>query len=371
MNNDEICGIIRDNPGLTNEQLGSMAGVSERTIRRRKSEMRSLPEPFFTDVPREIITSRGRSIRTEDGWEKITYRPQDLAKLEAAKYEDVEAAIAAWTPQAPPKTAPNLRTEVLCMADFQVGKTASGGGTQQLVDRVLASTQHFVDRIEQTKPALVILAELGDVLENFDNVGSQRATNDLDLTQQIRTARRLVTEVILRVAPYAPRVVVPSVPSNHAAVRLAGSKDFASNPNNDWGVELSYQLEEKFADREGLEHVMFRRTEGYDEALTVGLPDGTVVGFVHGHQASADKIGDWWKGQSHGRRVGLHLADILFHGHYHNFSVRQTGDERWIIGTSSSDGGSDWFANKTGDTAKVGMTMLAIENRMWRDIEIV
>ena len=75
----EVCAVIQDNHTLTNTQLGYLAKTSERSIRRHKkpnltpNPLPSTPEQFFTDVPTEIVTSRGRSIMTSDGWEKITY----------------------------------------------------------------------------------------------------------------------------------------------------------------------------------------------------------------------------------------------------------------------------------------------------------
>lgn len=369
-----VCSLIKEFPDETHVELARRAGTSEASVRRHRTPMHdplAAKDDFFTAVPEAIITSRGRSIRTADGsWEKITYRPQDLARHEAATYDDLEHAIAAYQPQRPTSTTHlSPHTEVLCLADFQIGKVASGGGTAELVARVLGAVDAFV--AQSTRPAEVVLFELGDVLENFDNVGSQRATNDLDLTLQLRTARRLLLEVLLRVAHLAPKVTLVSVPSNHCQVRAFG-KDLASTPNNDWGIELSHQLEDVMAGRPEFGHIRFVRTEGHDEAVTYTCGDGTVVGAVHGHQAGKQtSMGDWWRGQSHGRRTNLHNADILLFGHFHNLSVGQSGDARWLIGTSAADGGSDWFTNKTGESAKAGLTTFTVRNGMWSNLRIL
>lgn len=370
----EICSVLESHPTATNAEVKALGGGiwGERTIRRHRNTPRlDDVDPFFS-VPTAIVTSRGKSTRLPDGsWEKITYRPQDEALLNALQYDDIERALADYTPPTPLPTR-NPVAEVLCIADLQVGKVSSGGGSMELVERVLRSVAAFEKRVQDTRPGEILLLELGDLVENFSNLSTQRATNDLDMTLQIRVARRLLTEIVKRVAHLAPKVVLVSVPSNHGAVRIEGTKDFASNPNNDWGIEINHQLEEVFSNREGFEHVQFLRTEGHQESLTYTCLDGTVIGVVHGHQASnPTKIGDWWKGQSHGRRHGLHLADILFHGHYHHLSVTQTGDERWIIGTPSSDGGSDWFVNKTGEVSTSGMLMLGVSDRNWTNPKIV
>lgn len=375
--NCHVCSVIRDNSDLSNVAVAQLAHTTESSVRRHKIPMHDpllAKDSFFTEIPEAIITSRGTSRRLSDGsWEKITYRPQDLALYEAAKYDDLEQAIAKFPP------APNMEpegfgrgaTEVLCLSDFQLGKTEANGGTKETVARVLRAVDRFVAKCQVSKPAEIFLFELGDVLENFDNTGTQRGTNDLDLTMQIRTARRLLLEVLYRVRDLAPRIVFVSIPSNHCSVRISGTKDLASTSNNDWGIEISHQLADCTSGREGWGHIEFVRTEGHDEALTVTTQDGTVIGAVHGHQANNhNKVGDWWRGQSHGRRNNLHNADLLLHGHYHNLSVSQSGDARWIIGTPSSDGGSSWFTNKTGESSVAGMAAFTVVNGMWHDLRI-
>lgn len=359
--------------------IAALAQTSESSVRRHKtpiSDLLAAKDGFFTDIPEAIITSRGSSRRLSDGsWEKITYRPQDLARYEAAKYDDLERAIAEFRPPQSafhkPKAGGYGPSESLCLSDFQLGKTEANGGTQATIARVLGGIERFSQQCWRTSPQELILFELGDVLEGFDNLATQRGTNDLDLTMQIRTARRLLLEILYRVRDLAPKITFVSVPSNHCGVRISGTKDFASTPNNDWGIEVSHQLEEVLADREEWSHVSFKRTEGFNTALTVTTLDGTVIGAFHGDDANnQNKVGDWWKGQSHGRRNNLHNADILLHGHFHNLSVAQSGDARWIIGTSSSDGGSSWFTNKTGESSLAGLTAFSVSDKMWSNLRI-
>lgn len=367
-----VCATIQENPDTPNTVVAALAGTTESSIRRHKTPLHdplANKDDFFTEIPEAIITSRGKSIRTPEGWEKITYRPQDLAMLEAAKYDDLEKAISTYEPGPTPEREVG-GTEILCLSDFQLGKVASGGGTQDTVNRVLRSIDTF-DKSLKTLPAELVLFELGDVLENFDNIGSQRATNDLDLTSQIRMARRLLLEILFRVSRLSSKITLVSVPSNHCQVRMPGGKDLASTPNNDWGIELSHQLEDVMQGRPEFRHIEFLRTEGHAEAITYETMDGTVIGGVHGHQAgNQNKVGDWWKGQSHGRRNNLHNADLLLYGHFHNLSVSQSGDARWAIGTTSSDGGSDWFTNKTGESSIAGLTAFSVADGMWSNLRI-
>ena len=366
-----ICAAIDYN--LSNVENGRRLDVSEMTIRRHKAH-KSLDDvdSFFTDIPNAIITSRGRSILTADGWEKITYSPAKAALLETLKYDDIERAIENYTfTPAPPSH--RYGSFVLCLADYQVGKAGeAGGGTPELIARVLASLSKAVERVKEEKPCEIILLDLGDGIEGFSNTGSQAQTNDIDLTTQIRTFRRLMIEAIKMFAPLAPNVTYASVPSNHCQLRAPGGKDLASTPDNDFGLEVSYQLEDVLEGRENYSHVRFVRPTGQSEALTLQTVDGTFIGAVHGHQAkSPDKMGEWWKGQSHGRRDDLHKADILLYGHYHSMRVQQSGDSRWLLGAPTSDNGSQWFTNKTGEQSKSGMLAFTTNSGQWKDLEIL
>lgn len=351
---------------VSNVENARRFNVDESTIRRWKKKLSQVNavDGYF-GVPEAIITSRGKSIKTPDGsWEKITYRPQDMAVYEAFTFDDVEKAIAGFVAPTAPTPIRGKHTAVLCLSDFQLGKVDENGGTPETLDRILRSVEAFCTSLHFNQPAHILMAELGDLIEGFDNTGTQRATNDQDLTTQIRTSRRLLIEIIMRVSKASPGTGITflTIPSNHCQVRVPG-KDLASTPNNDWGVELNHQLEDVLHDRPEFAHVKFLRpANNHAEAVVFTTPCGVVVGAVHGHQSkSPDKVGTWWTGQSHGRRNGLHTADILLHGHYHSLRVSQSGDSRWVIGTPSADNGSAWFTNKTGETSVAGILAFDVQ----------
>lgn len=358
------------NPSLSNVRLAAKIGTSEASIRRHRAAVDlNDVDPFF-DVPEAIITSRGTSRRLADGsWEKITYRPQDKAIYEALSYDDIERAIENYTPQVP-ELDYGPETAVLCVADLQVGKSDLLGGTPELIERVNRSFDAFEAYVLAYPVEHIVIGDLGDVIENFTNTNQQRETNDIDLTTQVRTARRLLLEAIKRFAPLAPTLTYVAVPSNHCQVRTGlGNKSAASTVQNDWGLEIAQQIGDvlRESDNPVFDGVTIAGPNQLEEALTVNA-SGTTLGFVHGHQSK--DMGKWWQGQSHGRRSNLHNADILLHGHWHHFSVNQSGDERWLIGAPTSDSGSAWFTQQTGETSTPGMLMFRTSNGMWRDIKI-
>ena len=231
----------------------------------------------------------------------------------------------------------------------------SGGGTEdtvRLVRRAISDIACDIDHVGRYER--IILADVGDSTEGFWNVASQAQTNDLSLTDQIRTVQRLYAEALKTLAPLCSSLYYVAVPSNHCAVRVGPGKNSRANaPDDDFGIMISKNIEDVIEDRPGFEHVKFFRPEKWEEAVTVAAADGTRIGFTHGHLAgSQSKVPGWFRDLAFGRRSGLYDARILVHGHWHNFSVSQAGDARWIISCPSADRGSDWWTNVSGDSTR-------------------
>lgn len=231
----------------------------------------------------------------------------------------------------------------------------SGGGTEDTVRLVRRALHDIANNLAGPKRwKRIIVADVGDSTEGFWNVASQAQTNDLSLTDQIRTVQRLYAEAVKLLAPLCDSLVYVAVPSNHCAVRTGPGKNSRANaPDDDFGIMISKNIEDIVADREGFEHVTFSRPEKWEEAVTVQASDGTHIGFTHGHLAgSQSKVPGWFRDLAFGRRSGLYDARILVHGHWHNFAVQQAGDARWIISCPSADRGSDWWTNISGDSTR-------------------
>ena len=347
----------------TNIDLAEEFNTSEATVRRRRRALKlkgrdELDRDAFFDLPVGAITKRGKTVRLADGsYEKIEYRPGTLEMEEAKRlsYGDLETV---FREPLLPKPAPSIReddTLIVCLADFQVGKTQSGGGTEDTVRLVRRAIKDIADDILFRDPyKRIILADVGDSTEGFWNVASQAQTNDLSLTDQIRTVQRLYAEALKTFAPLCSSLYYVAVPSNHCAVRTGPGKNSRANaPDDDFGIMISKNIEDIVEDREGFDHVKFFRPEKWEEAVTVDAADGTRIGFTHGHLAgSQSKVPNWFRDLAFGRRSGLYDARILVHGHWHNFGVRQVGDSRWIISCPSADRGSDWWTNVSGDSTK-------------------
>ena len=350
----------------TNQEIADEFSTSEASVRRHRAKLKRRGAPdeghdaFFSDVPVDAIVQRGKTIRLPDGsYEKITWKPGAIEMAEAKRlsYDDL---LPVFQEPILPKPAPapagkGDTTLVVCLADLQIGKQASGGDTSDTVRLVLRALADIATDIRfQMSYRRIILADVGDSTEGFWNVASQAQTNDLSLTDQIRTVQRLHAEAVRLLAPLCDTLYYVAVPSNHCAVRTGMGKSSRANaPDDDFGIMISHNVEDVISGRPGFEHVSFHRPEKWEEAVTVDAADGTRVGFTHGHLAGTQaKVPGWFRDLAFGRRSGLYDARILVHGHWHNFSVSQVGDSRWVISCPSADRGSDWWTNISGDSTK-------------------
>ena len=355
-----------------NSGTGDTMAEALEDLRQGKSDL-SEHNLSYTVVERELADGSVKHqytvyARTGKGADKPTLPdPEEMFDtLRSWKYEPQDLN---------PQSAP---VYVVCPADLQVGKVSDKGGTEQLVARVKASFDRAADKARGNGGYhAIVVADLGDIIENFYNTSSQAQTNDVDLTTQVRIARQLMMYGISVLAPWCRQMYVVSVPSNHGSVRIGKQQD-AAHPSNDWGVEVNHQLQDTFAMSEDYSHVEFVRPSGLDDAVGLNISvkldnytDTTRFGFVHGHQAGkAAKLPDWWRGQALGRG-SVSQADILLSGHFHSFRQMQAGDERWIIVAPSSDNGSDWYRRLTGDVHTAGMLTFEATNGSWRNMEIV
>ena len=170
-------------------------------------------------------------------------------------------------------------------------------------------------------------------------------------------------------APLTDSLVYVAVPSNHGSVRI-GPKSPENHVLDDYGIEIAEQLRDICNESDKLGNVSVVIPETSMETLAY-TTSGTTLGFAHGHQAqSPDSLGKFWQGQSHGR-MPLAAADIALFGHYHSLRVQQSGDARWLMVSPSSDSGSSWFTNKTGESSAKGMLSFVTSNHAWSDLRIL
>lgn len=267
-------------------------------------------------------------------------------------------------------------TLVVALADFQTGKTDVHGGTVNLYKRVRSVYAQM--EAELPRYRTIIAADLGDIIENFMNVGSQRQSNDLNLTDQLEAAISLIWEGLRVLHSKCDNLIYVAVPSNHGEVRTGvGNKNRASSVlSDDYGIHVQRQIRRMAEMRPDVYgNMSFVCPSDYDAACTVkpSADDKSVLFFEHGHVgggASQAKMRQHVKNMQAGRIAYAHMANIFVHGHYHTPEMYLVGDKTWVVGVSSIDSGSSWFTNATGESAPSAVTSFVAKDGMVRDMRL-
>lgn len=253
------------------------------------------------------------------------------------------------------------RTSVVGLSDPQIGKTSHRGGTPELVERLETKRIILGEHLKKSRPESLVLAEGGDLFENFESGGNPMFTNDLSLAQQMDLAGVEIFEFVSLMARFG-HVDVMATTSNHTAWRRG--KQELGDPQDDLALHVHRQVE-KLAHASGLD-ATWHYPEIYSESVVLDVR-GTKLGMVHGNQFSGGAANaiKWWSGQLHGGQpVGQ--ADILLSGHYHHFSMQpsgrnpNSGRSKWWIQMPTLDNGSTWFRNKSGDDSDPGLLVFDI-----------
>lgn len=341
-------------------------------------------------VSPEAVTPYRASLRIPEmdgSWLKINIDPSQAAleQGERVAFDSLRADMDKYAADyvkhhnAPSAAGVGTRAEgtlVVALADFQTGKTDVHGGTVNLYKRVRSVYAQM--EAELPRYETIVAADLGDIIENFMNVGSQRQSNDLNLTDQLEAAISLIWEGLRVLHSKCDRLIYVAVPSNHCEVRTGvGNKNRASSVlSDDYGIHVQRQIRRMAEMRPDVYgNMSFVCPSDYDAACTVkpSADDKSVLFFEHGHVgggAAQAKMRRHVKDMQAGRIAYAHLANIFVHGHYHTPEMYLVGDKTWVVGVSSIDAGSSWFTNATGESAPSAVTSFVAKDGMVRDMRL-
>lgn len=264
-----------------------------------------------------------------------------------------------------PKLADNGKVLVVATADYQIGKVASRGNTDDLLTRIFQSYDNLSKHLKKNKYEQIIILDAGDIIENFGNAAdlAQLQSNDLSLMDQVDLAATLQWDLIKLTSKFA-KTTYASVGSNHCQWRV--NKQTVGKPVDDWGIFIVKQLR-KLATEIGLD-VKFLIPDEYDESLAFD-PFGDnfhVVGLFHGHQANRPEMVPGWLEKQIAGLQPLQAFTIAVSGHFHHTRIQQlgaahNGGSRWWVQASTMDNGSDWYRLRSGQDSTTGITAFELE----------
>jgi hypothetical protein len=259
---------------------------------------------------------------------------------------------------------------VVCLADWQAGPDPQG-----LVDHVLAMKNAVVDRLKTENPDVLYVVGMGDLVEQCSGhyPGQTFATGAGGLNgrrDQVKLVRRLLVDLLTTWARYAPRVVAGAVAGNHGQNRLEG-KEYTTPEDNDDLAVMEQAAEVLAANPDAYGHVRFVLPDG-DLSLTLDIA-GTVVSFIHGHQARRGaspqlKQLNWWKDKAHAQHpVGD--AAVLCTGHFHHLQVLEDGPRTWFQCPALAQ--SRWWEEAGGAATKVGTLTFTVGPDGWDNMRVL
>jgi len=265
---------------------------------------------------------------------------------------------------------------VVCASDWQVGKR-DGDGLKGLVGRWLDAIDDVESRLKELKKigrpidSITVLC-LGDLVEGCDgHYDIQTFTVEVDRRDQVKIARRLLRDALIRWSKIVPSITVAAVGGNHGENRKNG-KAFTTLGDND-DVALVESVAEIFqANPDAYGHIKFAIPQ--DELSLTLEVHGKIIGITHGHLARSGngvegKLRRWIADQTLGRQA-IGDCDILVTGHYHSFKLADWGGVKWLQ-APSLDGGSVWWRQSTGEVADVGVLTFVVSSQGVSDIQLL
>lgn len=268
-----------------------------------------------------------------------------------------------------PRFEPSVSVEArtgsycLCLADLQTGKaTEARGGTSQLVARVRSIIRQAVAQAERLRPEEIVVFELGDICEGNANSTSQSqlAANDIAQAEQLQVCARLLLEAIIALAPFAPRLKVVSVRSNHGEERKNGQ----SIGRGDFGIMTARIIGEAISMIPGplSERVEIVTQNALETGVQVTV-SGLKIAAFHGHYAKNENKIPLWVAQQAGGTQPTAFTDarLVLHGHFHHLRI-EASRGRTIIGCPSLENGSMWVERTSGEYSEPGALSLSISD---------
>jgi predicted phosphodiesterase len=332
------------------------------------------PESWTVDESQPV------QVRTWDSGDRrmYYYRATVIPSRDSVAEPDVEALIreVKRKKRKPPEDILAERALVVCLADWQAGKS-DHGGVEALVERLMALKDAVPARVKEAQrtgspiSALYVIG-MGDMVEGCDGHYDQQTFSvALDRRQQVKLVRRILTDLITEWAKLPVKMVVGAVPGNHGENRKGGKSFTTFEDNDDLAVfEQVAEILGHNPDHYG--NISWVIPDG-DMTLTLDVC-GTVVAFAHGHQFGRGQLPlggarKWWQG----KMAALHPvgdASVLVYGHFHHLQVLQDGP-RTIFGCPSNDGGSRWFEERGGPTTACGTLTFVADKDGWHDLRIL
>lgn len=310
---------------------------------------------------------------------KAVFGHRQKAKLKDEDLDKIRKSIKDFKPETLKTTNQQPSTFVILWADWQLGKSASGG-PDATIQRVLASFQGCKARIKDLQKEgrnieQIAFVNMGDPVEGCsDFYASQTFSVELNQRQQLLLALDLWVKGIETLAPLVAKKTFISTLSNHGEWTRRGGK--AITTDSDSADAFLADTLKRILHKTG--HIDTWHIPHDQMSMQVNL-SGLECAFTHGHKITGKEI-DWLRGQSLRllREQGKEPR-LWFTAHKHHFRAHDYGPFSIFQCPSldtdgSPSGGSKWFSDRSGQWSSPGtLTMLvgAHDKRGWSDMALL
>jgi hypothetical protein len=375
---------------ITNENVEISTGVVEAPITNWDNILISFgldPEVFKVVDDKVRMSKWQSSKRLENGdrdviWlysYKATFVKRQKPLIKDLDFTELRKNIKSYKPIGKNLNTSEPSTFVVCWADWQLAKSASGG-VKATTERVLSSFDKTILRIKELRKlgrniTEIAFVNMGDPIESCEgHYSSQLFSVELTQREQLLLALDLWSLGVREIAPYAEKIKFIGTLSNHGEWQRRGGKSITTDSDNADGflIEALARIYEN-SDYKISWYIP------HDEMVTQVNLSGIETAFTHGHKISG-KEQEWLRGQTlrqikdYGKEPSL-----WFTAHKHHIKVDDFGAfTRFqcpsLDSDGSSSGGSKWFADSQGWWSSPGTLTLLVGNhdkRGWSDMEVL
>lgn len=311
--------------------------------------------------PAETIWEQSRRNRDTNEFETVLLHAWKNARFQrktTTSTTELDAIVKRARAERRPGTGPHWF--IFQAGDLQLGKRSRDGSTEEILERYFQSVEAAKEEFATLKRLGVEGIQVsmpGDCLEgNQSQSGRNLWLTQQTITEQVVMFQRLIMLTVEAFAPLTERVFIDVCNGNHDE----SQRQQSTYPGDGWATTAATLVSDSLKHNPlAFGHIEVRVPEKWSGHMTVPVGD-TIVTVVHGHQWRRDKAMDWWANQA----IGNHppgAAQLLQHGHWHEFMVRTNAD-RTVVTSPTFDCGSDWYRNKTGATSRRGAAVYLLRD---------
>jgi hypothetical protein len=375
---------------VTNDSVEISTGVVQQPITNWDTILESfgLDPDIFEVVDDKVRMSKWQSSkRLENGdrdqiWlysYKAMFRRRKKPLLKESDLEQIRKSIRTFKRGEYKPNHEKPSTFVVLWADWQLGKSASGG-VDGTISRILTSFDKTYYRIKELRKMgrhieQIAFVNMGDPVESCDgHYSSQTYSVELNQREQLLCALDLWTAGVNRLADMAQKTKFISTLSNHGEWTRRGGRAITTDSDSADGF-LADALKRILKPLNMIDdwHIP------HDQMTMQVNLSGMECAFTHGHKISGKEV-EWLRSQSL-RLLRENEAEprLWFTAHKHHLKIDDFGPFTRIQSPSldtdgSPSGGSKWFSDISGQWSTPGTLTLLVgehDKRGWSDLEVL